>query len=290
MDVTQRIEQALEAAIKRAEVPESPPKLAAAMRYSVFPGGARIRPRLCLAVAHACGDDRPQISDAAAVAIELMHCGSLVHDDLPAFDNAETRRGKASVHSAYGECEAILTGDALIVLAFEVLALGAVSVPERLSGLILNLSKFSGMSHGIIAGQAWECEPSIIALDAYHRAKTGSLFAAATASGAIAAGYAPEPWVILGQRIGEAYQVADDIQDMLADPAAWGKPCGQDDLLGRPNALRELGLDGAVARLKTLLEVAIESIPACPGSAELRKAILAQSSRFLPEGLARRAA
>ncbi|MEQ1673274.1 MAG: polyprenyl synthetase family protein, partial [Hyphomicrobium sp.] len=231
-----------------------------------------------------------QISDAAAVAIELMHCGSLVHDDLPAFDNAQTRRGKPSVHSACGECEAILTGDGLIVLAFDVLARSAVAAPERLPGLILNLSKFSGVSHGIIAGQAWECEPSIISLDAYHRAKTGSLFAAATASGAIAAGYAPEPWVVLGERIGEAYQVADDIQDMLADPEAWGKPCGQDALNGRPNALRELGLDGAVCRLKLLLEGAIDSIPACPGAVELRKAILAQSSRFLPEGLVRRAA
>ena len=289
MDVTQRIEQALEAALKRAEVPESPPKLAAAIRYAVFPGGARIRPRLCLAVAQACGDDQPQISDAAAVAIELMHCGSLVHDDLPAFDNAATRRGKPSVHAAHGQCEAILVGDALIVQAFEVLAVAALARPERLSGLILNLSRFSWMSHGIIAGQAWECEPAI-ALDAYHRQKTGSLFAAATASGAIAAGYEPQPWVILGERIGEAYQVADDIQDMLADPEAWGKPCGQDARLGRPNALRELGLDGAVARLKDLLKNAIDSIPACPGAAELRNTILAQSSRFLPEELARRAA
>ena len=96
--------------------------------------------------------------------------------------------------------------------------------------------------------------------------------------------------MILGERIGEAYQVADDIQDMLADPEAWGKPCGQDARLGRPNALRELGLDGAVARLKDLLKNAIDSIPACPGAAELRNTILAQSSRFLPEELARRAA
>lgn len=289
MDVAARIEQALEAALKGAEVPESPPKLAAAIRYAVFPGGARIRPRLCLAVAQACGDDQPQMSEAAAAAIELMHCGSLVHDDLPAFDNAGTRRGRPSVHAAFGECEAILTGDALIVLAFEVLARGAGTAPDRLSGLVLNLARFCGSTHGIIAGQAWECEPSIV-LEHYHRAKTGSLFAAATSSGAIAAGVPSEPWRLLGEWIGEAYQVADDIQDMMADPQSWGKPCGQDALLGRPNALRELGLDGAVARLKGLLQGAIDSIPPCPGANELRASILAESSRFLPKGLARRAA
>jgi geranylgeranyl diphosphate synthase, type II len=289
MDVSARIEQTLEAAIKWAEVPESPPKLAAAIRYAVFPGGARIRPRLCLAVATACGDDQPHIASSAAAAIEFMHCGSLVHDDLPAFDNADTRRGKASVHSAFGECEAILAGDALIVLAFETLARAATPAPDRLAGLVLNLTRFSGMSHGIIAGQAWECEPKI-EINAYHRAKTGSLFAAATSSGAIAAGFPAKPWAVLGERIGEAYQVADDIQDMLADPLASSKPCGQDARLGRPNAVMELGVDGAVTRLKALLEGAIDSIPPCPGAAELRASIIAQSSRFLPEGLARRAA
>jgi geranylgeranyl diphosphate synthase, type II len=289
MEATARIEQALLSALKGAEVPESPPKLAAAIRYAVFPGGARIRPRLCLAVAQACGDDRPELSDATAAAIELMHCGSLVHDDLPAFDNAQLRRGKPSVHAAFGEREAILAGDALIVLAFEVLARVGHVAPERLSGLVLNLAHFTGMNHGIIAGQAWECEPKI-ELSAYHRAKTGALFAAATSSGALSAGAPPQPWRILGERIGQAYQVADDIQDMMADPEVWGKPCGQDALLGRPNALHELGLDGAVAQLKRLVADAIDSIPECPGRDDLRAAIMAQAGRFLPADLARRAA
>ncbi|MEQ1717683.1 MAG: polyprenyl synthetase family protein [Hyphomicrobium sp.] len=289
MDAGMRIEMALEAALERVEVQKSPPKLAAAVRYAVFPGGARIRPRLCLAVARACGDDEPLISDAAAAAIEFMHCASLVHDDLPAFDDAETRRGKPSVHAAFGENEAILVGDGLIVLAFETLARVVAVVPSRLPGLVLNLARFSGMSTGIVAGQAWECEPSV-SLEDYHRAKTGSLFAAATCAGALAAGEQPEPWRLLGERIGEAYQVADDIQDLMADPEAWGKPCGQDARLGRPNALSELGVEGAAARLKQLLEQAIDSIPACPGAAELRQAMLAEANRFLPKGLARRAA
>ncbi|MGL4396507.1 MAG: polyprenyl synthetase family protein [Hyphomicrobium sp.] len=289
MDAGMRIEAALETALERIDIHNSPPKLAEAVRYAVFPGGARIRPRLCLAVARACGDDEPHVTDAALAAIEFMHCGSLVHDDLPAFDNAETRRGKPSVHAAFGESEAILVGDALIVVAFETLARVVATVPTRLPGLVLNLAKFSGMSTGIVAGQAWECEPSV-SLENYHRAKTGSLFAAATCAGALAAGAQAEPWRLLGERIGEAYQVADDIQDMMADPQEWGKPCGQDALLGRPNALRELGLDGAVARLKQLLDAAIDSIPPCPGAAELRHAMRAEADRFLPKGLARRAA
>jgi geranylgeranyl pyrophosphate synthase len=96
-------------------------KLAAAMRHAVFPGGARIRPQLCLAVARACGDSDPALADAAAAAIELLHCASLVHDDLPCFDDAPLRRGRASVHCAFGERLAVLAGDALIVQAFQTL-------------------------------------------------------------------------------------------------------------------------------------------------------------------------
>ncbi|MEE7477910.1 polyprenyl synthetase family protein, partial [Methylobacterium hispanicum] len=122
MDPGRRIETALEVAVSSAEAPGAPPLLAEAIRYAVFPGGHRIRPRLCLAVARACGDDDPEAADAAAVAIELLHCASLVHDDLPCFDDAPLRRGKPAVHVAYGPALAVLTGDALIVAAFEALA------------------------------------------------------------------------------------------------------------------------------------------------------------------------
>lgn len=289
MDALMRIETALELAVQRLEVPQTPPLLASAIRYSIFPGGARIRPRLCLAVARACGDDEPNMTDAAATAIEMMHCGSLVHDDLPCFDNAATRRGKPSVHLAYGESEAVLVGDALIVLAFETLARTVALVPSRVPGLLVNLAQASGAPFGIIAGQAWENEKQICLAD-YHRAKTGSLFAAATAAGALAAGANSDPWRLLGERIGEAYQVADDIQDLLADPVFSGKPSGQDVMLGRPSALKELGLKGAVDRLKDLLSAAIEAIPPCDGAAELRAIILAESKRFMPQGLETRAA
>jgi len=112
MDPATRIESTLADAVLLAEATGAPPRLAAAMRHAVFPKGARIRPRLTIAVAMACGDDRPGLSSAAAASIELLHCASLVHDDLPCFDDAETRRGKPSVPRAFGEPLAVLAGDA----------------------------------------------------------------------------------------------------------------------------------------------------------------------------------
>ena len=105
-----RIEQALEQPFALAQSATAPPRLMAAMRHAVFPGGARIRPQLCLAVARACGEDAPELTNAAAVGIELLHCASLVHDDMPCFDDADTRRGLATVHKLYGEPLALLAG------------------------------------------------------------------------------------------------------------------------------------------------------------------------------------
>src|ERR1700761_9802643 len=116
MDVAVRIEKALNDAVGLAGQPGCPPRLAAAMRAAVFPKGARVRPRLCHAVASACGDDEPDATDAAGAAIELLHCASLVHDDLPCFDDAPLRRGKPSVHTAFGERLAVLSGDGLIAV------------------------------------------------------------------------------------------------------------------------------------------------------------------------------
>ena len=136
MDFGQRIETTLQIALCRATESECPPQLAAALRHAVFPGGARVRPRLCLAVAHACGDGEPALADSAAAAIELMHCASLVHDDLPCFDDADTRRGRPSVHKAFGQPLAVLTGDALIVASFALLGRSIPSSPARAGGLI----------------------------------------------------------------------------------------------------------------------------------------------------------
>jgi geranylgeranyl diphosphate synthase, type II len=289
MDAKTRIEFSLERAISHIDVAKAPPKLAAAIRYAVFPGGARVRPKLCLAVASACGADDPDACTTAAISIELLHCASLVHDDLPCFDDAATRRGKPSVHKAFGVPLAVLAGDALIVLAFETLAMGLADVPQRLPFLLAALSRSVGMPHGIVAGQAWESEPHADLGD-YQRAKTGSLFVAATMAGAAAAGANPDPWRILGERLGEAYQVADDICDVAYCGAELGKPIGQDAALGRPNTVAQIGIDGAVGLLKKLVAQASESIPPCSGIDALRSQVMLETLMVLPKELLQRAA
>ena len=284
MESLTRIEQALAAAGAAAETRGAPPKLAAALRHAVFPGGARIRPLLCVAVAQACGDDDPALSDAAASAIELLHCASLVHDDLPCFDDAATRRGKPSVHRAFGERIAVLAGDALIVLAFQTLGHGAARSPRRLAPLLATIASGVGMPLGIVAGQAWECEPRV-ALRDYQRAKTGALFAAATAAGALAAGVEAAPWRAFGDCLGEAYQVADDIRDVAADPELLGKPMGQDLAIGRPSVATEQGLSGAIRHFEQLVERAIEAIPECRGAPRLRALVRMESARLVPKAL-----
>ncbi len=279
-----RIEQALATAISTGEAADCPPKLAGAIRHAVFPGGARIRPQLCLAVAQACGDDDPTLSEAAASAIELLHCASLVHDDLPCFDDSPLRRGRASVHYAYGESLAVLAGDALIVLAFQTLAANATRSPQRLAPLIATIATGVGMPHGIVAGQAWECEPRVVLAD-YQRAKTGALFAAATMAGAQAAGASAAPWRALGEWLGEAYQAADDIRDVVGDPRVLGKPIGRDVALLRPSAAGELGLEGAIAHFDRLVAASIEAVPACKGADQLRALVRMESERLVPKAM-----
>lgn len=282
MDAARRIEQGLIDALALAELPGCPPRLAGAMRHAVFPGGARVRPRLVLAVAGACGDDEPQLTDAAATAIELLHCASLVHDDLPCFDDANTRRGKPSVHRAFGERLAVLSGDALIVLAFQVMAGVARLRPERAAGLLLTVSHSVGLPRGIVAGQSWECE-SRVSLTEYQREKTGSLFEAATVAGAEAAGAPSQPWRIFGEKLGEAYQVADDIRDVAADPVLIGKPVGRDVALARPSSARELGLEGAVRHFERLVAEVVAAIPPCPGESALRALVAREAERLVPD-------
>ncbi len=284
MDVGRRIEAVLDVAVSHAEAPGAPPLFAEAIRYAVFPGGHRIRPRLCLAVAQACGDDDPGASDAAAAAIELLHCASLVHDDLPCFDDAPMRRQKPSVHAAFGVPLAVLTGDALIVAAFETLARGGARSPARLASLVGLVARAVGSPSGIVAGQAWESEPHVDLVE-YQQAKTGALFAAATVAGAAAAGAAPLPWRLLGECLGEAYQVADDLRDVACRQEEIGKPAGRDATLGRPNAAALLGMSGALERLRRLTREAIEVIPTCPGQALMRAEIEAQTRLFLPASL-----
>lgn len=281
MGLHERIDAAIERSILVGQDGTAPAQLSQALHYACTPGGARIRPTILMSVAMACGDDRPWLSETAAAALELIHCASLVHDDLPCFDNADFRRGKATVHKNWSEPLAVLTGDSLIILAFDILAQSAPHGANRVVELIRILTRQSGMPHGICAGQGWESEADID-LSAYHRSKTGALFIAATQMGAVSAGQDAEPWYELGARIGEAFQVADDLRDALYDEKTLGKPVGQDDRNGRPNAVAVLGLEGAMSRLRNILAGAVSSIPSCPGEAQLAQMVQAYAKKLTP--------
>jgi geranylgeranyl diphosphate synthase, type II len=200
---------------------------------------------------------------------------------MPCFDDADTRRGLPSVHRAFGEPIAVLTGDALIVLAFESLARSFAEAPQSLPALTSILSRAVGMAGGLVAGQAWESElsPSI---EAYHAAKTGSLFVAAAKAGAASARFEPLLWEEFGARLGEAYQVADDIRDKSSSAEALGKPVGRDAALGRPNAVAKLGMRGALGYLDDLVAGALKSVPDCPGADQLRDQVRKQLRWLVP--------
>jgi len=262
------VERALQDILADAAPASAPPTLARALHYAVFPGGGRLRPALCLAAARACDASSFELAIHAAVAVELVHCASLAHDDLPCFDDASVRRGKPSVHAAFGEPLAVLAGDALIVLAFEALARGARAAGnragDRLADLVLWLARATGPARGLIAGQAWESEPSP-SVSEYHRAKTGALFEAAAAMGAIAAGGAPGPWSQFGDRVGRAYQAIDDLADATGVATALGKPVGRDAALDRPSMARTEGHARTRAAARALLDEAMRVLP--PGRA-----------------------
>jgi geranylgeranyl diphosphate synthase type II len=141
-----------------------------------------------------------------------------------------------------------------------------------------------GLPNGIVAGQAWECETGAD-LGQYQRAKTGALFVSATCAGALSCGYEPEPWAPLGAYLGEAYQVADDIRDVIADAATLGKPAGQDALHARPSSAQVLGLDGAIAHFDHLIDQAASSIPACSCRDMLRQLVQLEAERLVPKAL-----
>lgn len=288
MDPKALIEQALEATVGGAGQGICPPGLAEAVKYSVFPGGARVRPLLCLGVAAAAGTPNAA-SVAAAASIELLHCASLVHDDLPCFDDADERRGKPSVHRAYGQPLAVLAGDALIILAFDSIVTGCRANIETLPQLVSILAKSVSMTNGIVGGQAWECEKTV-ALPMYHAAKTGALFVASAKAGAASVGGCAEDWESFGGLLGEAYQVADDIRDAFSTASEIGKPVGRDAALDRPNVIAHLGAKGAMEHLDRLVERALAAVPECPGAVALRAQVRSQVRWLIPKDQAQFAA
>lgn len=220
------------------------------MHDAVFPGGRRARPLLCRLVADRYGQGDDEMVGRLAAAIELLHCASLVQDDLPCFDDAKTRRGLSACHVVYGEATAILVGDALLALAFETLANAPARRAQMAFRLMGLLTAAAGSTHGIIGGQALELEPHPVELDIYHRHKTAALFRAAAAGGAICGGAEADVprWARVGELIGCALQLRDDLDDVGASASGLGKPVGRDAALGRPNAALREGIEGAQAR------------------------------------------
>jgi geranylgeranyl diphosphate synthase type II len=214
---------------------ENPSTIHRAMRYSLFAGGKRIRPLLAIAAAEAISDAPVGIESAACV-LELIHTYSLIHDDLPALDNDDFRRGRPTCHKVFGDAMAILAGDALLTLAFEVLAkLEGVNAEQRIA-LVRELATASGTVGGMIGGQVNDIEgegkfPSATLLDSIHRAKTGALLRVSVRMGAIYAGANGEQLNALndfGEHVGLAFQIVDDVLDVEQSSEALGKTAGKD--------------------------------------------------------------
>src|ERR1700739_2023801 len=211
-----------------------PPSIHQAMRYSVFAGGKRLRPRLCLETARIFDADRAH-ARYPGCAIEFIHTYSLIHDDLPALDNDDLRRGKPTCHKKFGEATAILAGDALLTLAFETIAAAPVSA-DRGTAMVTESATAAGTVNGMVGGQVADLEaegkkvvPEM--LEYIHRSKTAALIRASVTSGALCAGASAEDVARLrrfGETIGWAFQVTDDILDVEESSAALGKTAGKD--------------------------------------------------------------
>jgi geranylgeranyl diphosphate synthase type II len=226
------IEEALDRLLPKEEA--HPASIHKAMRYSVFAGGKRIRPILCLEAA-AMFSENPVAAVSAGCALEFIHTYSLIHDDLPALDNDDFRRGKPTCHKVFGEAIAILAGDALLTLAFQTLAFVPVE-PQRRLNILATIAQAAGTDRGMIGGQVADLEaerktPDVGTLEYIHRSKTAALIRASIVAGGIAGGATNEDVERLkcfGENIGWAFQVVDDILDVEESSAVLGKTAGKD--------------------------------------------------------------
>jgi geranylgeranyl diphosphate synthase type II len=274
-----RVEAALDASLG----PERPESLREAMRYSLLAGGKRLRPILCLAACELAGGSSEQAL-STAVALEMIHTMSLIHDDLPAMDNDDLRRGRPTNHKVYGEANAILAGDALLTRAFEMVALRSPGVPaERLLAVVGELSLASG-APGLVGGQVvdLECEGKDVDLDTLeyiHLHKTGALLRACVLCGALIAGASEELLRALhtyARGIGLAFQIIDDILDVTASSEVLGKTAGKDLSADKTTYPKLLGLEESrqraealVAEAKAALEPFAEGPDGAPKAAPL---------------------
>ena len=258
-----RVEQALSQWVPS----EAPAGLGVAMRYAVLDGGKRLRPLLALATCEALGG-LPDAALRAACSVELIHAYSLVHDDMPCMDNDVLRRGKPTVHVQFGEAQALLAGDALQALAFELLVPDDDSVPPAMAARLCRLLALAAGSGGMAGGQAIDLASVGQALDqpaleAMHRHKTGALLQASVMMGAATAQVSPPTASRLmeyGACLGLAFQVVDDILDVTADSATLGKTAGKDAAADKPTFVSLMGLAAAQAYADRVLEQAHEAL------------------------------
>lgn len=251
-----------------------------AARYSLDAGGKRIRPALVMEFCRVCGAE-PEDALPVACAIEMMHTFSLIHDDLPCMDDDDMRRGKPSCHKAYGEGNALLAGDLLAVLPFQMIAQAAEKhlLDERAALKIIALLGERVGVYGMIGGQVIDTEnegkalPEAVLLDMY-RMKTGALLDFCCRAGCIVAGAGADKQLMAGeyaQKLGLAFQIIDDILDVTADEKLLGKPVGSDADSGKYTYVTAVGIDKARAKAETLTEQALKALDAFEDTEFLRE-------------------
>jgi len=260
------------------------PRLAEAMRYSLQAGGKRVRPSLVLSCCELCGGTR-EVAMPAAIAVECVHTFSLIHDDLPALDDDDVRRGKPANHKVFGEAMAILAGDALLALAFEVLA-GQTAPPAVVAAMTRELAAAAGWE-GMIGGEAADIEGESLAPDRslverIHAAKTARLIAAACRLGGMAAGADAASLATLGSyghALGLAFQAADDLLDYTGSPETLGKRTGKDAAAGKQTYPKAVGMEAA----RRIAAAAVDQALAALAPFGERAARLASLARYVLE-------
>ncbi len=248
-----------------------PQPLMESMRYSVFAGGKRLRPGLILVTAKACGLNE-DVALTPACALEFIHTYSLIHDDLPAMDNDDYRRGKLTNHKVFGDAQAVLAGDALLTLAFEVLTLG--ELPDAIKVRLISELAFASGAFGMVGGQAADImqEGRTVSkrdVEYIHRHKTGALLRASVRMGAICADASKELLQALttyAEAIGLAFQIADDILDVIGDAESLGKETGADAALQKATWPALFGLEASQAKVDQLTKQALDSLPKASSS------------------------
>jgi geranylgeranyl diphosphate synthase type II len=252
-------------ALSLEEMEGAPARLLEAMRYSLLAGGKRLRPILALAACEAVGGQADDALDAAC-AVEMIHTYSLIHDDLPAMDDDDFRRGRPTCHKAFGEATAILAGDALLTEAFRVLTRGH-RQEQRGAEVVFELARAAGAA-GMVGGQVIDLEatgrkPTLDELELLHRKKTGELLLASVRAGARFGGADPgtlERLTVYGRTLGLAFQIIDDVLDVTADLATLGKDPGSDREAGKTTFVDLLGVDGARARARKVMDEGLAAL------------------------------